>query len=719
MASNKVVLGGNFSQLRGAVRGLGGDFSRAGQEGKGAFRGIDSEAAKTTQTIMKGAQAVLAMGAAFGALAWNATDAFGKIDTLTRRAVSLTGNLTQAAVDAQHAIQTSLSIQYGVDSAEVSRGFYQAISAGARPGEEANALVETALQFRRASGVEVGVGAQYLQSIGNVFGIEARDVGDITRAVEEAAITTIPELVQAQGRFLPQAKELGLGLEEALSLYGGGTLGGLQPRFAASGLSAVLREMLDPNSKLAVAIGEQFGKNTKELVKDGKMVIEILNDLKERVGEEPFTGLLTSESQRLALPFTSEEGMAQFTRVYESTMASAGKLQEVEDFIAKSPERQLDMAKQAWANTWEEIGQSLAPVALELATTFREDVIPIVRDDVIPILENLAEKFGILFDVLKPGISVVEKAIEAGNTEPFGLGVSLNEMLTLYLGYRFTKGALNLTKGGISKLAGTAGGAVGTAGARGAGAAGGLFANAPSMAPQTLTKSLGRVLLPLFIADMASEMTTGRSVTGSLVEGISSFFDPNISLNTGGRKGSQSFSNYQGATMLIPADNEEMVAEASRWVQEGATEYFDKLGKLTIEGIKKFYDQSQWPQRVWDAIGVDPPSGNELVTPLKPPYTYDLTAGLNLAPEGQFNLEWWKQRDTQTLFDAFGGKSNAISQFQSAFGGDGIDSEESILLNRLVNAAEITADNTNPEVQIDRAGYFSPIDTGDFLKAGA
>ena len=62
---------------------------------------------------------------------------------------------------------------------------------------------------------------------------------------------------------------MGMGLEESLSLYGAGTL----QRFAAEvslrlELAGLLRELLDPNSKLAVAIGEQFGNVTpKKLIK--------------------------------------------------------------------------------------------------------------------------------------------------------------------------------------------------------------------------------------------------------------------------------------------------------------------------------------------------------------------------------------------------------------------------------------------------------------------
>ena len=215
-------------------------------------------------------------------------------------------------------------------------------------------------------------------------------------------------------------------------------------------------------------------------------------------------------------------------------------------------------------------------------------------------------------------------------------------------------------------------------------------------------------------------MRQGEAFSGSLMEGITSFFDPNVSLNTGGRKGSRSFSNFQGATMLVPSDNEAMMEEAARWVKEGATEYFDELGKITIEGIKKFYDQSQWPQRVWDAIGQVPPAGTAAGIANQTPTANwrSLIGGLGVGSQGMYNLDWWNQ-NPQTLFDAFGGQSNAVSQFQSIFGGDGIDSQEFVLLQRLVNAAETTADNTDPSSEIDRANYYSPINTGDFLRVGA
>ena len=79
----------------------------------------------------------------------------------------------------------------------------------------------------------------------------------------------MPQLVQQQGHFLPQAKALGLGLEGGLTAYGAATLGGLGER-SGTATGALFRDLLNPTTKLAVAIEKELGSGVKRTYRAGQ-----------------------------------------------------------------------------------------------------------------------------------------------------------------------------------------------------------------------------------------------------------------------------------------------------------------------------------------------------------------------------------------------------------------------------------------------------------------
>ena len=349
--------------------GIKGDLSKITPEMGKVTKSIGA-IAKGLGTIVTGAAAA---GAALFAMSVKATRAYGEYNTLTRRAVSLTGDLTESAVRAQTERERAISLRYGLDRNLVSTAYYQATSAGAR-GQERENLMNTAAQFQIASGVNLDVGSAYLQGQANVFGLSARRVGDITRAVEEAAVTTIPELVEGQGQFLPQTKELGMSLEEGLNIYGAGTLQGLKPRYAASGTGALLRELINPESKLAKLIKDELGESAREQIDQGEKVIDILSDLRANVGAEAFAAALTSESQRIALPLVTAEGAKSYRSIEENLRDAQGKLDEVADFVEKSPQFIFNKAKAAWDDAVLTFGAEVGPAVTEVLGGITEGI---------------------------------------------------------------------------------------------------------------------------------------------------------------------------------------------------------------------------------------------------------------------------------------------------------------------------------------------------------
>ena len=74
MASNQVILGGNFTQLRSAVRALGGDFQPCGSRSAAEHFAISIQMrikvwlSLSAESELRAAAAVLAVGAAYGAV---------------------------------------------------------------------------------------------------------------------------------------------------------------------------------------------------------------------------------------------------------------------------------------------------------------------------------------------------------------------------------------------------------------------------------------------------------------------------------------------------------------------------------------------------------------------------------------------------------------------------------------------------------------------------
>ena len=367
-----IRLGVDTSQVSPALRSVANKLRNFSTTSRGDLSKITSGFTGVQAAAIVAGTAITGAAIAVNTLrqAWDAADQaykrYAATATATRRVVALTGPMTETAVAQQSRREVEMSLASGLSRNEVSTAYYQAISAGAR-GQQADRLIDTAIKMNIASGVPLDTASQYLQVQENIFGTPASRVGDITRATEEAAITTVPELVRQQGYFLPQAKALGLGLEGGLAGYGAATLGGLGQQSGTS-TGALYRDLLNPTTKLAVAIEKELGGGVKELIAQGETVADILTDLKSTMGESGFEALLTGETAKLGLFLATPEGVSAWNTVARNILDSDNKLQESADFIEESPEFILRKFRASWDNFIVEAGAIFAPAFNDLYT---------------------------------------------------------------------------------------------------------------------------------------------------------------------------------------------------------------------------------------------------------------------------------------------------------------------------------------------------------------
>ena len=159
-----------------------------------------------------------------------------EVSTLVDSAITPTNELRQSVLD--------LSNEFGTDRTQVASGLYQAISAGAEQGAEANNLLKVALVAAKGGVTDAETAVDGLTTIINAFGLdmsEASDVSDVLFATMKNGKTTIEELSSQFFQAAPLAAALGIDFKEVSSALIGLTKQGTPTAQAMTQIRAALQ----------------------------------------------------------------------------------------------------------------------------------------------------------------------------------------------------------------------------------------------------------------------------------------------------------------------------------------------------------------------------------------------------------------------------------------------------------------------------------------------
>lgn len=227
------------------------------------YQALRKEANLTQKASSKLGGAIAGVFAGFSvAKAVQETVKFSKsiteVSTLVDSAVIPTKELSDTVL--------SLSNEYGNVPTDTAAGLYQAISAGAEAGAEANELLTVALRTAKAGVTTTETAVDGITTVINAFGFEmsqAEQVADVLFATMRNGKTNVGELSRFMSQAAPLASALGVTYEEVTAATIAMTLQGTKTSAAFTGIRAALQGMIKPGGdaeKAFKAVGFESAK---------------------------------------------------------------------------------------------------------------------------------------------------------------------------------------------------------------------------------------------------------------------------------------------------------------------------------------------------------------------------------------------------------------------------------------------------------------------------
>nr|WP_267956359.1 phage tail tape measure protein [Halomonas sp. MCCC 1A17488] len=309
--------------------------------------GIGASGVASGGAALYGGSRMLAPGVDYGA-------AMSRVQALTR----LNGDdpLMQALRD--QARQLGANTSFSATQAADAQGFLA--MAGFDP-EAIIAAMPDMLDLAKANGTDLGRTADISSNILSGFGLDPSQmghVGDVLTATTTRANVDLEKLGESMKYVAPQARAMGVSIEEAAAMAG--LLGnvGIQGSQAGTTLRAMITRLSAPTGAAAGAL-QELGVNAKDAEGNLRNVPQILADvaqaterlgtadraayLKDIFGEEPGAGMAELIAQQGAA------GVEKFVEILESAAGENAR-------VAKTMADNIQGDLQGLNSAWQEVG---------------------------------------------------------------------------------------------------------------------------------------------------------------------------------------------------------------------------------------------------------------------------------------------------------------------------------------------------------------------------
>lgn len=239
-------------------------------------------------------------------------------------------------------------------AAQYVRSSYLMVSAGLDT-TQALAGTETALRVAKATMGDATEAASLLATVYNTMGNKAAPVtqemarlGDVvTRTQQYFKIANLGQLASGLAYAVPQAKALGVGLEETSAILGQLNTMGLEGSMAGTAFSAMMRQMLKASKEL--------GFGLKRTATGGIDVIGTIEGMRNQFGS--FAEMSDQAKMRLQQAF-GDEGSAALKILLGETGALRKGVREVTNSIGAAARAQQTMEATGLA-AWQRLGNQV------------------------------------------------------------------------------------------------------------------------------------------------------------------------------------------------------------------------------------------------------------------------------------------------------------------------------------------------------------------------
>ena len=344
--------------------------------------------------------AAAGIGVASLKLAADFDKAFSEVRTL----------LPKVSDEAFGALQKDLrdfSNETGTVTTEAIPALYQAISAGV-PRENVMDFLRVANKAAVGGVTDLETAVDAITSSVNSYGPEvlsATEASDLMFTAVRLGKTTFDELGAALFNVVPTAASFGVGLDQVAAALAVTTAQGVPTKIATTQLRQAFVEAGKESSILAKTIMERTGKSFSQLIKEGKPVHRIFQDLREDMPEDDFRNLFSSvEAANAALLITGDAAERVDDALAEMS-TSAGATDKAFATVADTATFRMQKAMNLMRNVLLEIGIALLPALVE-----------VLDKAVLPALTAFAGWMSDHSDEMAAGvIAVVDAAEELGS----------------------------------------------------------------------------------------------------------------------------------------------------------------------------------------------------------------------------------------------------------------------------------------------------------------
>ena len=344
--------------------------------------------------------AAAGIGVASLKLAADFDKAFSEVRTL----------LPDVSDEAFGALQKDLrdfSNETGTVTTEAIPALYQAISAGV-PRENVMDFLRVANKAAVGGVTDLETAVDAITSSVNSYGPEvlsATEASDLMFTAVRLGKATFDELGAALFNVVPTAASFGVGLDQVAAALAVTTAQGVPTKIATTQLRQAFVEAGKESSILAKTIKERTGKSFSQLIKEGKPVHRIFQDLREDMPEDDFRNLFSSvEAANAALLITGDAAERVDDALAEMS-TSAGATDKAFTTVADTATFRMQKAMNLMRNVLLEIGIALLPALVE-----------VLDKAVLPALTAFAGWMSDHSDEMAAGvIAVVDAAVELGS----------------------------------------------------------------------------------------------------------------------------------------------------------------------------------------------------------------------------------------------------------------------------------------------------------------
>ena len=370
--------------------------------------------------------AAAGIGVAALKLAADFDKAFSEVRTLLP-------NVSDEAFGALQKDLRDFSNETGTVTTEAIPALYQAISAGV-PRENVMDFLRVANKAAVGGVTDLETAVDAITSTVNAYGPEvlsATQASDIMFTAVRLGKTTFDELGASLFNVVPTAASFGVGLDQVAAALAVTTAQGVPTTIATTQLRQAFVEAGRESSILAKTIKERTGKSFSQLIKEGKPVHRIFQDLREDMPEDDFRNLFSSvEAANAALLITGDAAERVDDALAETAIA-AGATDKAFETVADTATFKMQKSMNLMRNVLLEIGVALLPALVE-----------VLDKAVLPALTAFAGWMSDHSDEMAAGvIAVVDAAVELGSATK----TAVNDSIAAYTRF-VTWGTTNADK---------------------------------------------------------------------------------------------------------------------------------------------------------------------------------------------------------------------------------------------------------------------------------